>query len=201
MSAKCCRNFGHLHEGKNTFLHAGATGGADDDARALQLDRALDGAGDLLAGDGAHRSAHEREVHDREGDRETVHQAVAADDGVAKTGLLLVLGEALGVGAAGGEFEGVLGDQLTVGLLPGAVVDQEGDAALGRQAFVVAADREDVPIGLKVLGVDHLAIEGTLGPETCRDILLLRSRGVRALAEDGHGECPDIEAFSVKAKG
>ena len=100
----------------------------------------------------------------------------------------LVLGEALGVGAAGGEFEGVLGDQLAIGLLPGAVVDQEGDAALGRQAVMVAADREDVPVGLKVLGIDHLAIEGTLGPETCRDILLLRSRGVRTLAEDSHGE-------------
>jgi hypothetical protein len=66
---------------------------------------------------------------------------------------------------------------------------------------MVAADREDVPIGLEVLGIDHLTIEGTLGPETRRDILLLRSRGVRTLAKDGHGECPKIEAFSVKAKG
>jgi hypothetical protein len=66
---------------------------------------------------------------------------------------------------------------------------------------MVTADREDVPIGLQVLGIDHLAVEGALGPETCRDILLLRSRGVRALAKDGHGECPKIEAFSAKAKG
>jgi hypothetical protein len=66
---------------------------------------------------------------------------------------------------------------------------------------VVAADREDIPIGLEVLGIDHLAIEGALGPETCRDILLLGSRGVCALAKDGHGECPKIEAFSAKAKG
>jgi hypothetical protein len=66
---------------------------------------------------------------------------------------------------------------------------------------MVAADREDVPVGLQVLGIDHLAVEGTLGPETCRDILLLRSRGVRTLAEDSHGECPEIEGLSAKAEG
>ena len=66
---------------------------------------------------------------------------------------------------------------------------------------MVTADREDVPVGLEVLGIDHLAVEGALGPKTGRDILLLRSRGVRTLAEDGHGECPEIEAFSAKAKG
>ena len=58
----------------------------------------------FTAGDGPHRGAHEREVHDREGDRQAVHQAMAADDRIAETRLLLVLGEALRVGAAGGEL-------------------------------------------------------------------------------------------------
>ena len=75
---------------------------------------------------------------------------------------------------------------------PNSSLDEQGDAALGRQAVMVAADREDVPVGFEVLGVDHLARLGALGPETRRDILLLRSRGVRTLAEDSHGECLKI---------
>lgn len=46
--------FCHLHEAQEAFLHAGATGGAEDDDGALEFDSAFKGAGDFFAVDRSH---------------------------------------------------------------------------------------------------------------------------------------------------
>jgi len=46
--------FCHLHEAEETFLHAGSTGGTEDDDGALELNAALEGSGDFFAVDRSH---------------------------------------------------------------------------------------------------------------------------------------------------
>ena len=72
------RHLRHLHQREHAFLHARAARGADDDQRILPLERPLAEARDLLADHGAHRAAHEREVHDAEVDRQRVERAACA---------------------------------------------------------------------------------------------------------------------------
>ena len=64
------QRLGQLHQRERALLHPRAARGADDDQRDPRLERVLGGPGDLLADDGAHRSAHEPEVHDADRDRD-----------------------------------------------------------------------------------------------------------------------------------
>ena len=75
---------------------------------------------------------------------------------------------------------------------PGSVINQKCDALLRQKAVVITTNRKDIPIRLQVLGVDHLARLRTFSPETCRDILFLRRRSVRAFTKDSHGVCPEV---------
>ena len=60
--------FGHLHEGEESLVHAGAAGGVDAQQRHAGLGGALDRAGELFPEDGTHAGAHEAEVGDGDGD-------------------------------------------------------------------------------------------------------------------------------------
>ena len=63
---------GELHEGERALLHPGAARCRHDDERDPLREGVLGRAGDLLADDGAHRAAHEPEVHDADRDRPAV---------------------------------------------------------------------------------------------------------------------------------
>ena len=73
---------------------------------------AVDGAGDGLAHDGAHRAADEGVLHDGEDDGMRAEVAGGVEDGVEQAGLLLGFGEALLVGLEVGEVERVGGVEL-----------------------------------------------------------------------------------------
>src|SRR5260221_780939 len=75
-----------LHQGERALLHAGPTGGRDDDERDALAEGVLPGAGDLLAADGPHRAPHEPEVHDADRDVAAVDPAGPSDRGVAHAG-------------------------------------------------------------------------------------------------------------------
>ena len=69
---------GHLHEAQDALLHPGAAGRLEEHDRQPLGRRALEEARDLLAGDAAHRAAHEREEERAPRDRDrAVHAARA----------------------------------------------------------------------------------------------------------------------------
>src|SRR6266542_256368 len=95
----------HLHQRDRAFLHACATRRRHDHQRSALRQRALGGAGDLLANDRAHRAAHELEVHDGEDHRVVPDRRLAGDDRVLLAALRLRGRDALRVGFAVGEAE------------------------------------------------------------------------------------------------
>ena len=104
----------------------------------------LGGAGDLLADDGAHRAAHEPEVHHADRDRPAVDRAP-----VPQTAASRMPGRGLGgrdpvrVGLLVDEPERILRLEAGVALGERAVVEEQLEAGLRRQPEVVAAGRAD----------------------------------------------------------
>lgn len=142
-----CGGFGHLHKAKKTFLHSGSTGGAEDDHRALQFDAALQGSGDFLAIDRAHRSAHEVEIGNGGGDELTVdgsrpgHEAIFhAGFGLGLEVLFFVLRE----------LEGIAGEELGVKFGERIDVESDFDSLLPGEAVVVVAIGADAEVGFEI---------------------------------------------------
>jgi len=169
--------FGHLHEAVNAFIHAGTAGGGDDDGGDFFVGGAFDGAGDFFADDGAHAGTKEAKVHHGEADGEGIEGAGAGDDGVGEAGAFAVLGEFVAVRGLAGEVEGVGGAEVGVEFLPGALVDEEIDAAVAIEGEMVTADGDDVPVGFEVFFVDDFAAEGAFFPQALGDVLLLDRDG------------------------
>ena len=130
---------GHLHQREHVLLHARATGGRDGDERHVEADGQIAGAGELLADDGAHRAAHEGEVHHREHDRPPMVRG-ADDHRVVEPGRGLGLAQAVDVRAQIDERQRVGGAQVLGRLVEAVRVGQLLDP-LDR------ADRKVVPAG------------------------------------------------------
>jgi hypothetical protein len=56
------RNFGHLHQRKHTFLHAGAAAGRHTYERDSPLRGFLEGMSNFFSHHGTHRPAQERKI-------------------------------------------------------------------------------------------------------------------------------------------
>ena len=175
---------GHLHEREDALLHPRAAGGAEQDERQPLRDGALAGAGNALAGAGAERPAHEREVHHPE------HRGVAVDAADAHyhrlrlaalcdRGLDLV---AVGAGRVA-ELEVVGVAHLAEHLLERAFVGDERNARAHRQPAVVVALGAD-SAGLLPGGLAEVALALRAH---CPDRLLRRNRGLFGLGDEpGH---------------
>ncbi len=147
----------------DAFHHARAAGGGDDDERVARGERAVDGAGDGLADDGAHAAADEAVLHDAEDDVVRAELADGVDDGVVEAGLLLGFGEAFLVGLEVGEVERVGGAELEVDEFV-AGFEELVDALAGVDAEVVAALGADLLVGLEVGLEDDLCGSPGSGP-------------------------------------
>src|SRR5688500_20398397 len=88
----------------------------------LLLERSLAKPGDLLSDDGAHRPAHEGEVHHPEYDRNFLERAGDRDDRVRVADLVERL---LQPGRILGKPERIGGPDVDLGLLRGAFIDEQ----------------------------------------------------------------------------
>ncbi len=158
-------DLGELHQGGDTFHHAGAAGCRDNDERVAGGEGAIDGAGDSFADDCAHAAANEGVLHHGEDDGVGAEVADGVDDGVVEAGLLLGFGEAAGVGLEVGELEGIGGAEFEVDELV-AGLEQIVDAVAGVDAVVVAAARADLEVGFNLCLEDDLLAGRATGPKS-----------------------------------
>ena len=139
VTCECAAGLGHLHQRENSLVHAGTSGGADDNDGALGLCGGLDRAGDLLAHHRAHRCGQEREIHHRQADGVTPHLSGSGDHCVNQAGFLAIGHEAILVGRHSLEAKGIDRHHGRVTLLKGPLVHQRGDPLMGSHREVVPA--------------------------------------------------------------
>ena len=156
---------GQLHERQRAFLHACPARGGDDDERQPLGQRVLGGARDLLAHDGAHRAAHEREVHDAHRDTGAGDGARAPHRRVANAGAHARRLEAVGVRLLVDEAEHVDRFRPASCSRKRVAVEQLGDARVDAQPEMVAAARADALVLVELLVVEHLLAVGAARPQ------------------------------------
>ena len=79
----------HLHQAKNTLLHARAARRRKQDKRTFQFHRALSGCNDCIANIHAHRAAHKRKILRRSDDRGAPDFALGHQHGFFFAGIFL----------------------------------------------------------------------------------------------------------------
>ncbi len=169
------RGLGHLHQGDDALLHAGAAGGREDDDRQALLGGALEQAGDLFADDGTHRGHHEAAVHGRSQAGQALDGDAGADDGLGEAGALLEGGELFLVA---GKADRVGAGQAGVELLDRILVRHQRDALPGVEAVVEAAVRADRLHALEVVAEHGAAAARAAHPQVVGNrTRLSRSRG------------------------
>ena len=92
MLFNCGAGLGHLHQGKETFLHAGAAGNGVANHRHAPPEGVFKQRGYLFSYSGPHASHHEAGLHDEKAAGQIKDPCCAADNG-----LLLAAGKADGV--------------------------------------------------------------------------------------------------------
>ena len=157
-----------LHQRKRAFLHPRAARRRHDDERHPLDQRIFGRSGDLLADDRAHRTAHEPEVHDAQGDRPAVDRGRSPSRGVAHARGQLGCGDAIGVGLLVDEVERIDRSESRIALDERAVIDQEADPRVGRQAEVMAAVRANTLDLVQLLVEEHLLARRALCSEVGR---------------------------------
>jgi len=105
---------GHLHQREHAFLHPRAAAAADDDDGEPAGRRKLEGVGDLLADDRAHRAAHELEVEHTENRARALDARLADGHRLPQPRARSGLFQPVAVGALVGEAQGVYGDEPPV---------------------------------------------------------------------------------------
>ena len=145
-------------------MHACTTRGGDDKEWESALGGELCGACHLLPHHGAHRAAHEEEVHDHQGDLNAADGGGAADGGVALARCLPGGGGSLWVRLGVGEDDRVEGDEARVEFAEGALVHELGDPLAGGYAEVVPARCADTVALLQALLKEELGAPGAAEP-------------------------------------
>ena len=163
-------DFGHLHQGKDAFVHAGtAAGGTDDDEGELLLGRSFGKASQLFADHRTHAAHDERRIGDADGHTAGADHAGAGEGGVAHVGALLFGFQAVGIGAFIGEAQGIDGFEGGVPFFERAVVEQLANAFLGGDVEMVITFGADVLLFFRLLAKNDGIATGTSNPETFGD--------------------------------
>ena len=156
---------GQLHERERALLHASAAGRRDDDERQSLDEGLLGRAGDLLADDGAHRAAHEPEVHHAQRDAMPVDRRGATNRGVAHPGRQLCRREAVGIRLLVDEPESIDALETGVEFSKTAIVHEEVDPCLCRQSEMMITGGTHAIGLLELLVEEHLRAGRALRPE------------------------------------
>ena len=155
-------DLGHLHQGNQALLHAGAARTGEDNERQSHLCGALHGAGDLLAHHIPHGAHHERGLHHgkRHGDAVQFRQAAAHALGAAAlhTGSFDHLVEA-------GEVQRVALFHIGIPFRKALRIEDQTDTLFGSQAVQAAAFGAHAAIGSDIAHVAGNAAFGALAPQ------------------------------------
>ncbi len=175
-SASCAehgRDLRHLHERQHALLHARAAGRRDDDERVFAFQRPLGEARDLLADDGSHRAAHEREVHHAGIHREVVERPCARQQRVGLADFRRRLLEARRIL---GKAERVGRAKIDLHLLHRPFIQQQG-AILGRpNAAMVVAVRAHVHVARELFTDVRVSARFAFFPDVSGDLESLSPR-------------------------
>ena len=134
---------------------------------------ALDQAGELFADHRPHAAAHEAKVHDSQGDGQVVQVAKASFDGVDEASFVLGFADAIAVGLAIAELEGVNGAHNLIHGRPGALIDELLNALIAVDADVMIALEAHHLVGLEVFGVGQNAAGLAFVPQAVCNFPLL----------------------------
>ena len=196
------RGLGHLHQREDALLHARAARGGEDQRRDLPLERPLEHPGDLLAGDRAHRSAHELEHEDPQLDRDLLDARRAGAQGVGSAGRPPGRPQPIAVLLRIAEAERVDALDRPVRLDEAPRIDHQLDPAGRRQRKVVLALRADVVVLLQVSRQQGGPTGGALGEDPSRDApFLLRKIVVAVLVVCTRPSCETGEYTERTAHG
>src|SRR5215510_15079214 len=149
------RNLGHLHQTERAFLHPRAARTRDDDQRKTLIDAALDRPRDLLADNRTHAAAHKTELHRADHQLSPAHLAVASEERVEHSGLLLRSAQPVGVRGGVDEFERVGRRDLRVALGVLTAVEEHLQTLTGTDPEMIGAGRTDVQIGFQILAINR----------------------------------------------
>ena len=179
--------FRHLEEAEDAFIHAGASGGGDDDHGDSLLGGALDTAGEFFTDHRAHGGGDEMEIHDGDGEGLGVDGADSADHGVFEAGFFLVAFEANGVAGHAREFEGIDRGEAGVVFLERVGIEEHLDAIAGAEGEVMIALWADAEILDEIEIMDHLGAAGAFLPEAFGELaFFVGMKG--GFGEDAHSE-------------
>ena len=165
MTLECPRNLGHLHQAEHALLHAGTSGGANDQEGKVTLGGLFHQACDLLPHHGSHGATHEAKIHDRQCHGDTLHPTKPCDDGVVQPRSRLAFAQPVGIGTPVFEQQRIGGNQFFVERLKTSRIGNHRDALLTVNAVVVPTVGANAGVGLEILHVDHLATLRTFAPK------------------------------------
>ncbi len=174
---------GHLHEGQDALLHAGATGGGHEQQRGPFPQRDLGCLGDGLTDRGAEAAAHEPEIHDSDDHRVTVDATAGADDRLVEPGGGARLPKSLDVGTAVDEPQRIVVGHDRFQQMHTVGVQQHREPFMSGQRGVPAAFRADPQGAGELLCVDDRPATATDQPG--------RAAGLRAVPF-GQGHTHDL---------
>ena len=163
----------HLHQGQRALLHPRpARGGHHDEGRVV-AHRMARGGDETLAQAGAHRAAHELEVHHRDHGRQAADPAEGRLQRVGGLGLGLGLAQTVGVFLLVAEAQRVGRAARHLQPLPATLVEQGFEPVVGPDPHMVVTMRADALVGVEVAVEDHPLAGRALLPEILRHLGLV----------------------------
>jgi hypothetical protein len=126
-------DFRHLHEADGAFLHTRAAGSGHHDERVALVERAIDGAGNLLAHYRAHAAADEFRFHDAQLHGAAGEFPFGGDEGVGHVRRFLRCAQTFAIGLGIDEAKRVGRREAGVELAVLAIVEQQLQAGERRR--------------------------------------------------------------------
>ncbi len=156
---------GHLHQGKNPFLHPRAPRGGHHHKRDTLAQGAVGGQRHFLADDRPHAPAHEPEMKHPQHDPIAVDPALPDHHRVLLPSTLLGRMDPVGIALGILEMKGVGGDEARRPLAERAEIKKQIDAVFHRNRKMVLAFRADLGAPLHFLPVHDRPAVIALEPE------------------------------------
>ena len=167
--ASAADDLGHLHQGEDALVHAGAAARTGDDNQRQLLGRgAFDGAGEFFADDRAHAAHDEGGIGHAEGDATAADHAGSHHGRFPQPGALLLFLEPLRIGDLVDEVQRVGRFQVGVPLLERALVEHLRHPLPRRDVPVVVALGANSQPFLRFLAEDRGLTAGATFPQPFR---------------------------------
>ena len=160
-----CAGLRHLHEAVDALLHAGAAARTEDEKRQMMCVGILDRTGHLLADRTGHGAHEEAAVEDDRHEADAFDGADRGDDGLGKTGLLLLLLDLLLIAR---EAERIIRADVAVQLFEAARIEDQLETIVATEWCILSAGRTNEVVFLPS-ATERTASAAPAGDEARRD--------------------------------